>query len=510
MDRGWSPVVNRPLKHVIAVLLGCFTILFVQLNRVQVFDAAALEAHPANTRTIQRDFNRPRGIISTADGVVVAESIDTPGGLFDRQRTYPQGEVYAHIVGFHSFTFGADGVERTYNDALVGRTASQELSGLTDLLEGRNPVGNVVLTIDDDLQRLARSQLGEREGSVVALDPVSGAVLAMWSYPSYDPNLLAANSGTAANEAWTTLVETEGNPIRPRAYQEREFPGSTFKLVTAAAALESGAATMTDPEFEVTDAYTPPLTERPLTNFGGASCGGNLTELVVVSCNTGFGQLAAEQLGPDPMIEQAERFGFNSAPPFDLPNPTESIFPTDYGSLVSSPSDLIPAGVYDNTPALAQAAIGQFEVQASPLQMALVAAAVANGGAVPSPHVVDRIEDSVSLDVVSDNNPGTWQQAMSTANAEALAGAMVAVVERGTAQSVAVPGVVVGAKTGTAQLGTDPPASHAWIVAFAGRPDGPPELAVAVLVEGQEGNPDQTGGGVAGPIARSIIEQFFQ
>ena len=502
--------MNSPLKHVIAVLLGCFTILFVQLNRVQVYDAAALEVNPANTRTIQRDFNRPRGIISTADGVVVAESEDTPGATFERQRTYPQGELYAHVVGYHSFTFGADGVERTYNDALVGRTASQELSGLTDLLEGRNPVGNVVLTIDDDLQRLARSQLGEREGSVVALDPRSGAVLAMWSWPSYDPNLLAANSGTAANEAWTELVEADGNPLRPRAYRDVEFPGSTFKLVTAAAALETGAATMTDPEFEATDAYTPPLTERPLTNFGGSTCGGNLTELIVVSCNTGFGRLAAELVGPGPMVDQAQRFGFNSAPPFDLPNAAQSIFPTDYGSLVSNPSNEIPAGVYENTPALAQAAIGQFEVQSSPLQMALVVSAVANGGAVPTPHVVDRIEDSVTLNVVSDINPGSWQRALSESHAAELAGAMVQVVERGTAQSVAVPGVVVGAKTGTAQLGTDPPASHAWIVAFAGRPDGPPEIAVAVLVEGQAGNPDQTGGGVAGPIARSILEQFFQ
>ncbi|MDH3302679.1 MAG: penicillin-binding transpeptidase domain-containing protein, partial [Acidimicrobiia bacterium] len=197
-------------------------------------------------------------------------------------------------------------------------------------------------------------------------------------------------------------------------------------------------------------------------------------------------------------------------PPFDLPNAAESEFPDDYGSLVSNPTNEIPAGVYENTPALAQAAIGQFEVQASPLQMALVASAVANGGVVPTPHVVDRVEDSVTLNVVSDVNPGSWQRALSESHAAELAGAMVQVVERGTAQSVAVSGVVVGAKTGTAQLGTDPPASHAWIVVFAGRPDGPPEIAVAVLVEGQPGNPDQTGGGEAGPIARSLLEQFFR
>ncbi len=502
--------MNRPLRHVIAVLLGLFTILFIQLNRVQVYDAAALEENNANTRTIQRDFERPRGIISTADGVVAAESVDTPGGIFERQREYPQGELYAHTVGYTSFTFGATGVERTYNDPLIGRTASQELTSLTDILDGRVPTGNVVLTLNHQMQSLAREQLGQRQGSVVALDPRSGAVYAMWSYPSFDPSGLAANNGTVANEAWTQLVDAEDAPLRPRAYQEREFPGSTFKLVTAAAALESGAATMTAPVFEETDAYVPPLTERALTNFGGSTCGGDLTELVVRSCNTGFGRLAAELVGPGPMVDQAQRFGFNQEMPFDLPNPVTSVFPTDYGALVSNPSDEIPAGVYENTPALSQAAIGQFEVQASPLQMALVAAAISNGGSVPTPHVVDRIEDSQTLRTVTDVNPGRWLNAMSEQNAAALATAMVETVERGTATSVAVPGIVVGAKTGTAQLGTDPPRSHAWIVVFAGRPDGPPEIAIAVLVEGQEGSVDQTGGGTAGPIARSLLEQFFQ
>lgn len=492
------------------MLLACFTILFIQLNRFQVYDVAALQENTANTRTIQRDFNRERGIISTSDGIVVAESVDTPGGIFDRQRVYPEGDLYSHTVGYTSFTFGADGVERTYNDALIGRTASQELTGLTEILEGRNPTGNVVLTLDHGLQRLAKEQLGQREGSVVALNPTSGDVYAMWSYPSFDPNGLATNDGTVANGAWTELVEAEGNPIRPRAYRDVEFPGSTFKLITAAAALESGVATMTEPGFEPTDAYTPPLTERPLTNFGGSTCGGNLTELIVASCNTGFGRLAAELVGPGPLVDQAQRFGFNQEPPFDLPNAEASKFPTDYGSLVSNPSDLIPAGVYDNTPALSQAAIGQFEVQASPLQMALVAAAISNGGAMPTPHVVDRVEDTQTLNTVTDVSPGRWLNTMSEQNAGALATAMVETVERGTATSVAVPGVVVGAKTGTAQLGTDPPRSHAWIVVFAGRPDGQPEIAIAVLVEGQEGSVDQTGGGTAGPIARSLLEQFFQ
>ncbi len=502
--------MNKPLKHVVAVLLGCFTILFVQLNRIQFYDADALIDNAANTRTIQRKFDVPRGLIVTADGVVAAESLDTPGGVFSRQRNYPQGNLYAHTVGYLSFNFGADGVERTYNDALIGATPGQELSGLTDLLDGEgNPIGNVVLNLDHELQQAAKAQLGERPGSVVALDPVTGAVKAMWSYPSFDPNRLAVNDGSVANEAWTELVEADGNPLRPRAYREIDFPGSTFKVITASAALERGVATMTQPEFEPAAEYVAPLTERPLTNFGGGTCGGNLTELLVVSCNTGFGKLAAELIGPGALSAEAEDFGFNQVPPLDLPDPAASRFPTDYGSLVAGPSEEIPAGVYEDTPLLAQAGIGQYDVQATPLQMALVAAAVSNGGRVPTAHVVDRIEDSVTLEVIDDVGPGAWRQAVDQDTAGQVAQAMVQVVERGSGRAAAVPGVVVGAKTGTAQLGTDPPRSHAWLIAFAGRPDGPPELAVAVLVEGQEGL-DQTGGGAAAPIARALFERYFQ
>jgi peptidoglycan glycosyltransferase len=238
--------MNRPIRHVVLVLLGCFTLLFVQLNRVQVFQAEALVANPANTRTIQRDFDRPRGQIVTRDDVVVAESVPNPGGTFAEQRNYPQGELYAHTAGYVSFTFGAQGVERQYNDALIGRTAAQELSGLTDLLGGTNPIGTVRLTLRDDMQRLAREQLGDRKGSIVALDPANGEIYAMWSWPSFDPNRIAQND----NEAWTELVNTDGNPLRAKAYRDIFFPGSTFKVITAAAALEAGAVTPTAPEFE--------------------------------------------------------------------------------------------------------------------------------------------------------------------------------------------------------------------------------------------------------------------
>ncbi len=502
--------MQRPIKHVVFVLLGCFTLLFIQLNRVQVYDAQALEDNPANTRTIQRDFDRPRGRIITRDDVVVAESEPRAGDFFSQQRIYPAGDLYAHVAGYTSFTFGAEGVERAYNDELVGRTASQELSGLTDLLGGQNPRGDVRLTLRDDMQRLAKEALGEREGSVVALDPVTGEIYAMWSFPSFDPNLIAVNDGGLANEAWTELVNAEGNPLRAKTYRDIYFPGSTFKVVTAAAALDNGVVTLDAPEFEAVDSYLPPLTERPIGNFGGSTCGGNMVELLVVSCNTAFAEIGAELLGPGPTIEAAERFGFNQVPPIDLPVAVASEFPTDFGNQVDEPTSEIPAGVFEDTPSLAQSAIGQNNVSATPLQMALVAAAVANGGQVPTPHVMLGVEDFDSGRTVTTFDNETWLRAMTPETASGLTSAMIEVAERGSAQGIGIDGLVVGAKTGTAQLGTDPPASHAWVIAFAGRADQPAELAVAVIVEGQEGESEQTGGRVAAPIARQLFETFFQ
>lgn len=498
---------ERPLRHVLMVLLACFTLLFVQLNRVQVFDAESLREHPANTRTVQRDFSGPRGIIETIDGTVVARSVPSDGP-FERLREYPEGELYAHVAGYLSFNLGAEGVERTYNDELIGRTPELQLSGLADFLGDADTTGRVVLSIRHDLQTQARELLSDRNGSVVMLDPVSGEIVAMWSWPSFDPNLLSAHNGTDVNQAFATLNNDEANPLRAKAYRDIFFPGSTFKVVTAATALETGVATLTAPVFPVEASYTPPLTTRPLSNFGGQNCGGDVFELLQRSCNTGFARLGAELLGPSRLIDGAQSFGFNSVPPIDLPGATASRFPTDYGDEMRPPSLEIPAGVFEDTPGLAQASIGQNDVSATPLQMALVAAGIANNGEVPEPRVVTEIRN-VRGDIVEDPNPSVWQRPISERTADLMATAMVNVVDNGTARSVAISGLVVGAKTGTAQLGTDPPRSHAWMIAFAGETVDTPEIVVAVLIEGEDGNSEQTGGRVAGPIVRSLIETFF-
>jgi len=500
--------MNTPLRHVVFVLLGCFVILFAQTNRVQIFDAESLRDNPANTRTILQEFDRPRSNIITSDQVLVAFSDRAESGTFGLQRRYPEGELYAHTVGYVSFTIGAEGVERSYNDEIIGRTLSQQLSDLTDLLDPNPELGSVVLTLDHGVQSVAQAALGEREGSVVALDPRTGAVRAMWSYPSFDPNGLADIDSNVANSAFQELKEADGNPLRARAFRDIAFPGSTFKVVTAAAALESGEATLTAPEFPANDSYTAPLTERPITNFGGRTCGGNLIDLLVVSCNTPFAFLAAEVLGPEFMVNQAEAAGFNNEIPFDIPGGVASVVPTDYGDQIKAPSEELRAGLYQETPILAQVAIGQNDVSATPLQMALMIAGVANGGTIPTPHVVDQITGP-NGQTVQDINPGPWRQSMQEQTATDLRQALVEAAVNGSGNTAIVPGLEVGAKTGTAQLGTDPPRSHAWIVAFAGRPGEEPELAVAVLVEGNEGNSEQTGGRVAGPIAKAVIEKYF-
>lgn len=485
--------MNRQIRLVGVGLLVCFTALFVQLNRLQVFERSELEENPLNTRDIVRDFGEPRGDIVTIDGEVVATTVDV-GGQLRRERRYPFGELYAHVTGYFSFEFGADGVERTYNDELAGQTARQQFQSFADLFRDNDTTGDVVLTIDSRVQSAARDALGERNGSVVVMDPRDGSILALWSYPSYDPGPLSGTDLAVARTAREDLLADPAKPDLARSYRERYPPGSTFKVVTASAGLASGLVGLADPVFEVTDAYVPPLTVVPITNFRGSTCGGALPEILRVSCNTAFAEMGAEVVGPEPMIETAEDFGFNDAPPIDIPAAAESVFPTDFT---------------EDIPRLAQSSIGQNDVAATPLQMALVAAAVANDGVIVEPHVMDRVLDAQG-DVITRWETSQWRRALREVDAQIMRELMVGVVTGGTATSMAIPGLVVGAKTGTAQTtasdGGSADDTHAWLIAFAGPPDGPPELVVSVIVEAVPGAGEQTGGGVAAPVARAVLE----
>lgn len=485
--------MTRQIRRLGIVLIAAYLVLFAQLNVIQVFRAGEYRDNPANTREIQRDFTRQRGLIVSADDQVVAETVDLaagePGaGTFERVRRYPLGALMAPVTGYFSFLFGATGVEDSYNDELVGSTIGQQLAGWRDLFVDRSPVGDVRLSVDAGLQQVAADALGDREGSVVVVDPRTGDVLALWSYPAFDPNLLSTTDLSASQQAWDALVGAPGNPLLAKAYQERYFPGSTFKTVTAGAGIRVGKVRATEPVYPVEAAWLPPLTEVPITNFGGGACGGNLAQILAVSCNTAFGRMGVETVGPDDMVAGAEAFGFNSAVDIDLPAPAASFFPTEFTR---------------DLPRLAQASIGQNDVLATPLQMALVAGAIGNGGSMVAPRVVREVTNA-SGGVVRTNEPEVWRTPLAPAENQVLREALVGVVTNGTASILSTPGVEVGGKTGTAQLGVDPPRQHTWIVAFAG-PPGVAEVALAVVVLNQEGG-DATGSSVAGPVARRVLD----
>jgi peptidoglycan glycosyltransferase len=464
-------------------LLVLFCALVLQLNWLQVVRADKLANAPGNNRNAIRDFNRARGTIETDDGVVVARSLPTRG-TFKRLRQYPEGELFAHVTGYFSFTFGTDGVERTYNSDLAGR--SLPLRRLRDVLSDQVHTGNVTLTISKRLQEVARQQLGQRKGAVVALDPRDGSILALWSFPSFNPNPLSAHGQRGVQDAWDRLQADARKPLLARSFRERYAPGSTFKVVTAAAALER-APDLAAKDYPTLSRLDLPQTDRELPNFGGGTCGGQLPELLRRSCNTGFAQMGLD-MGGDALAGEARDFGFESRPPLDLPAVARSVFP-EGSSFVR------------DKPALATSAIGQRDVSASPLQMALVAAGVANGGVVMRPHVMKEVRDDEGQ-VVRSPNPAPWKRAMSPSAAAELRDMMVAVVRSGTATRAAVPGVAVAAKTGTAQTTGDN--SHAWIVTFA--PAEAPRVAVAVIVESQPGLGDTvTGGRVAAPIAQAMM-----
>jgi peptidoglycan glycosyltransferase len=483
--------VNRQIRRLAVALMAAYLVLFVQLNLTQLVRADDYTDHEANTRDIVIAFTEPRGSIRTADGELVAETVATRDEL-ERLRTYPHGELYGHVTGFLSLEYGADGLERQYNDELSGADVEVRIQSLSDLFIDRDRTGQLELTLRHDVQLVARAALGDRNGAVVAIEPASGAVLALWSWPSYDPNLLASHDNVAVREERERLLADPDNPLRSRAYRERVAPGSTFKVITAAAALESGTVTQDAPVYPVSDGYVAPQTTRAITNFGGASCGGNLRALLRVSCNTGFAEMGV-QLGADILVRTAEGFGFNAEPGIDLPDPIESVIPD--------------AGFFDdNIPLLAQSAIGQFEVAATPLQMALVAATIANDGILVKPRLVQRIT-GFDGDVIREIGTEVESRPITLATAQQLQSLMADVVSNGTARSLQLGDIGVAAKTGTAEIdGTE--GTHAWIIAFA--PVSDPKVAVAVLVEGDDTTGQQTGGSVAAPVAKAVIEAVLQ
>lgn len=485
--------MNTPIRRVAYVIAGLMVLLVAQLTYLQVVQADSLANDPRNVRALIRDFSRARGDIVTADGEVVARSVPSDD-IFEWQREYPLGALFGHISGFQSIVYGNAGVEAEYNDELSGRDQAvrvQNLTNLTEVFVNEEQTGTVVLTLTARAQQIARDALGDLKGSIVVLDPKTGAIVAMYSNPSYDPTPLAAHDTSLVQGAYTLLNLDESRPMLPRAYAEIYPPGSTFKIVTTAAALDTGTATP-DTEFPSVRSIELPQTTNRLENFAGQSCGGTLFESFVRSCNTTFGTLGLEM--GDAFVPPMEAAGIHARVPLDLRNP---------GSARSTGPQ--PGSFTDNQPEFAYAGIGQGLVATTPLEMAVVTAAVANGGKAPTPHVAGRILDAGG-NTVRAINPPVWRQAMSPQAAFEIAGMMLAVVERGTGTNARVPGVAVAGKTGTAQA--DGGAPHAWFVGFAPAED--PQFAIAVFVErGGVAGDEATGGRVAAPIAADVLGQLL-
>jgi peptidoglycan glycosyltransferase len=480
--------MNAPLRRLSAVVAVLFLALFASATSVQFVQASSLNARPGNARTVYKQYSRERGPIVAGNTVLAASKpVDD---LYKYLRTYPSGPLYAHVTGYYSPVFGsATGIEAAANPYLDGTADQLFYRRISDLLTGRQPKGaSVDLTVDPAVQQAASRALGKQQGAVVALDPKTGAVLAMVSSPTYDPNTLATHSRAKAERSYKRLLADPGRPLENRAIAGRLYPpGSTFKLITSAAALSSGRYT---PDSEVPGPAELPLPQTTITlpNDDRQPCGpGGRTTLLNalrISCNTAFGSLGMT-LGDDALRQQAAKFGFGRTLQMPL-TVTPSTFPAD-----------------PNQAQVAQAAIGQFDVRVTPLQMAMVAAGIANGGVVMQPYLIKRIRSS-DLDTVSETEPTQFSTAVTPEVASQLTTMMEAVVQSGTGTNAQINGVRVAGKTGTAQTAKGAP-PLAWFAAFA--PADDPKIAVAVVVEdGGTYGEAASGGRVAAPIAREAME----
>ncbi len=480
--------MNRGIRRVGVAVTVLLLVLVGQLTYLQVIHAKKLDNDPRNIRSVLRDINRARGDIVSADGEVLATSVEADDGTeFDYQRLYPLGGLTAQVVGYQSFVLGNVGIERSYNSQLSGRAA--ELNSFGDVLRGKETTGTVVLSMRTSVQRAAAEALGDQKGSVVVLDVRTGGIVAMYSNPTYDPQPLAGHDTQAVTDYFALLTSDPAKPNLPRAYREIYPPGSTFKIVTSAVAFDTGTATPIT-VYPTLSELTLPLTSNTLKNFGGGTCGGTVFESFVVSCNTTFAKMGLD-LG-DRFPPGLEGFGVEGeAPPLDV-----------YPGAVRN-TGLEGADFETDAPQFAFAGIGQGTVATSPLEMAMVAASVANGGIMLEPHAAREIRDEANK-VVRQIGATPWKTAMSPTTSQALNAMMRAVVERGTGTRAQIPGVAVAGKSGTAQNSTGAP--HAWFVAFA--PADAPQYAIAVIVEngGSAAGDNATGGVVAAPIAGAVLQ----
>ncbi|MFE9440535.1 penicillin-binding transpeptidase domain-containing protein [Streptomyces sp. NPDC006602] len=482
--------MNKPLRR-IAIFCGLLVLtLLIRDNWLQYVQADELRTDTANRRVAIERYATPRGDI-IVDGKEITGSKEVSSGDFEYVRTYKDGAMWAPITGYASQAYGTSQLENLEDGILSGTDDQLFFRNTLDMITGKKKQGgNVVTTLNSAAQKAAYDGLkGRGKGAVAAIDPSTGAILALASYPSYDPSTIA---GSNDGDAWNKLQKKNdpNDPMLNRALRETYPPGSTYKVVTAAAALENGLYDSAD---ERTDSPLPwimPGTTTPLKNEGNIPCkNATLRVALQYSCNSVFGKIGAD-LGNDKMLAEAEKFGFNSEQ-FTPVRANASVFSDDM-----------------NESQTALSSIGQFNTAATPLQMAMVASAVANGGELMKPYMVDELE-APNLEPIEKTEPEAMSRPLSAKNAQILQSMMETVVKDGTGKNAQIGGgVTVGGKTGTAQHGVDNSEKpYAWFLSYAKLADGSSPVAVAVVVEDDSAvRDDISGGGLAAPIAKSVME----
>ncbi|NGO78301.1 penicillin-binding protein 2 [Streptomyces sp. YC504] len=480
--------MNKPLRR-IALFCGLLVLaLLIRDNWLQYVKADELRTHEKNRRVLIERYAQERGDI-IVDGKTITGSERTTGSDFAYKRTYKNGEMWAPVTGYASQAYGATQIESLEDGILTGNDDRLFFRRTLDMVTGKKKEGgNVVTTLNGAAQKAAFEGLGNKKGAVAAIDPSTGAILALASTPSYDPSVFAGNSKDD-EKAWTSLESDKNKPLLNRALRETYPPGSTFKVVTAAAALEHGLYTDPDEKTESPLPWTMPDTRTELKNEGSyPSCkDGSLREALRISCNTVFGKIGSD-LGKEKMLETAEQFGFNEEQ-FVPVRATASNFPKEM-----------------DRPQTALSSIGQFETAATPLQMAMVASAIANDGRLMEPYMISELK-SPGLDTIERHSPRELSRPLTGENAQKLQDLMETVVKSGTGTSAQIPGATVGGKTGTAQHGIDNSEKpYAWFLSYAKTADGSP-VAVAVVVEDSDAHrEDISGGGLAAPIAKNVMQ----
>jgi peptidoglycan glycosyltransferase len=477
--------MNAPIARLFAIVLLLFAALVAFTSRWSVLDAQSLRDNPKNRRALIEQLQVKRGTIRAADGTLLARSEPAGAGTYRRVYTAAAKDL-AHVIGFSDIDLGQAGIERSRNDELSGNAGA--LDDIVDQLKGGVERGDDVrLSIDLGAQRAALAGLNGRKGSVVAIEPATGRIRAMVSVPGYDPQALLRRDTRAP------LDRDPDAPLLNRATQAGYPPGSTFKVVTATAALDGGRFT---PDSVVNGNSPKEISGVPLANSGGKSFGDiTLTTALTFSVNTVWAQVA-EQLGKGTMADYMRRFGFNSDPPLDYPK--DQIFPSgEYreGALLPPTSRLVDVG---------RMGIGQDKLRVTPLQMALVAATVANRGELMRPTLTQSIVDPDGR-VADRVEPERERRVMSEKTADELRGMMENVVREGTGTAAALQGIDVAGKTGTAEIVPDQDVNQPWFIGFA--PSASPKVAVAVTIERSQGG---QGGTEAAPVAKQVMEELLK